>query len=114
MSQPMKYKGYYGSIEASTEDDCLFGKLMYIDALVNYEAHTVAALRKSFEDAVDDYLADCAQVGKEPSLPFKGVFNIRTGPQRHERVAMAVRKHKMKSLNEFVNQAIDRELERLG
>lgn len=25
MSNQMKYKGYYGSIEASTEDNCLYG-----------------------------------------------------------------------------------------
>jgi len=32
----MHYKGYYGSIEASVEDNCLFGKLQFIRALVSY------------------------------------------------------------------------------
>ena len=37
MSNQMKYKGYYGSIEASTEDNCLYGKLLFIRPLVSYE-----------------------------------------------------------------------------
>jgi predicted HicB family RNase H-like nuclease len=43
MANLLQYRGYYGSIEASPEDNCLYGKLLYIQALVNYEAETVAA-----------------------------------------------------------------------
>ena len=32
MSSQLHYKGYVGSIEASTEDKCLFGKLLFIRA----------------------------------------------------------------------------------
>jgi len=113
MAQTLKYKGYIGSIEASPEDNCLFGKLVFIRPLVNYEGVTVAELQHAFQEAVDEYLAECKRQDTEPDKPFKGVFNIRTGPERHEKAALAVQKYNIKSLNEFVNQAIDHELERL-
>ena len=49
MANLLQYRGYYGSIEASPEDNCLYGKLLYIQALVNYEAETVAALEQAFQ-----------------------------------------------------------------
>ena len=30
----LKYKGYFGSIEASAEDECLYTKIEFINALV--------------------------------------------------------------------------------
>lgn len=110
----MKYRGYYGSIEASEEDNCLFGKLEYIRPLVNYEGETVAELRKAFEEAVNDYLADCAKMDVDPEKPCKGSFNVRVGQQRHLRMAFWVGKGRpAKSINDLVIKAIDHELERL-
>lgn len=57
----LKHRGYYSSIEASPEDNCLFGKLQFIRALVSYEGETVAELTQAFRDAVDDYLELHAQ-----------------------------------------------------
>jgi len=109
----MKYKGYYGSIEASPEDNCLYGKLEYIRPLVSYEGQTVAELQQAFHEAVDDYLADCERLGVEPEKPCKGSFNVRVGQQRHLRIALLVGKGKSaKSINDFVVRAIDHELER--
>lgn len=52
----LQHKGYFSSIEVSSEDGCLFGRLLSIRALVSYEGRTLTELRKSFEEAVDDYL----------------------------------------------------------
>lgn len=52
----MQYRGYYGSIESSDEDDCLFGKLQFISALVSYEGNDLDQLTRAFREAVDDYL----------------------------------------------------------
>ena len=62
----LSYKGYYGSIEASVEDNCLYGKLEFISALVNYEGDTVAALNDACKEAVDDYLQTCVSQDVEP------------------------------------------------
>jgi hypothetical protein len=35
-------RNYSGSIEANIEDDCLYGEIRFIRALVSYEAPTVS------------------------------------------------------------------------
>lgn len=111
----MTYKGFYGSVEASIEDNCLYGKLQFIRPLISYEAQTPIELKKAFEAAVDDYLQDCNLQGIEPEKPCKGSFNVRIGPDRHLLLAMNVGEGRSaKSINDLVIQAIDHELERLG
>ena len=108
----LEYKGYFGSIEASPEDGCLFGKLEFISALVNFEAKTVPGLVKAFHQAVDDYLASCVENGYEPEKPFKGSFNVRVGHEVHARAAATARAQGI-SLNEFARRAIARQIEEL-
>ena len=99
----MEYKGYFGTVEYSAEDHCLYGRLAYIRDLVNYEANTVEELKSRFHVAVDDYLASCEARGKQPNRPFNGSFNVRTGPELHKAAVMA---SDGKSLNAFVCEAI--------
>jgi len=84
----LKYKGYVGSVEVSTEDNCLFGQVLFIEPLINYEGQTVADLSEVFNEAVDDYLLDCEEQGIEPAKPCKGSFNARTGPELHQAAAI--------------------------
>ena len=44
----IKYKGYIGTVEYSSEDKVLFGKIAYINDLVTFEATTVKDLEKSY------------------------------------------------------------------
>lgn len=53
------------------------GKFEAITDLVTFEAEAAKQLRPEFERAVDDYLALCAAVGKEPSKTFTGSFSVR-------------------------------------
>lgn len=64
MNAMLQHRGYFGSLESSPEDKCLFGKLQFISALVSYEGRTVAELAQDFRDAVDDYLNDSAPLGQ--------------------------------------------------
>jgi predicted HicB family RNase H-like nuclease len=105
----LKYKGYVGSVEVSTEDNCLFGKVLFIEPLINYEGETVAELSAAFNDAVDDYLLDCEAASIEPAKPCKGSFNVRTGPELHQAAAIQATQLDL-SLNEFVKRAIQNEL----
>ena len=57
MSTLLEHRGFHGSVEASIEDNCLFGKLQFIPALVSYEGQTEDELYQAFRDAVDDCLA---------------------------------------------------------
>ncbi len=78
-----EYKGYEGSVEVSTEDLVLFGKVLFVDDLVTYEAENVRELEAAFKDAVDDYIETSAREGRSPKKPFKGTFNVRVSPALH-------------------------------
>jgi len=105
----MEYKGFYGSIDASVEDGCLFGKLEFIDPLVNYEGETVAEVRLAFQEAVEDYLNTCKALGVEPAKPYRGTFNVRIGRDLHKAAAVAAKQRGL-NMNELVKRAIEREL----
>ncbi|KES21645.1 MULTISPECIES: type II toxin-antitoxin system HicB family antitoxin [unclassified Pseudomonas] len=113
MNNLLQYRGYYGSIEASTEDNCLFGKLLFIRALVNYEGETVAELQAAFREAVDDYLATCQAQRQEPEVPCKGSFNVRVGHDLHLAASLAANRQHM-SLNDLTRQALSEYLQHHG
>ena len=108
MKDMMKYKEYFGSVHYSDEDRVFFGKIEFIRALVSYEGTDVQSLRLAFEEAVDDYLDTCTEQGKEPEKPFKGTFNVRIGPELHQRVAMAAAQQGV-TLNGFIADVLKRE-----
>jgi predicted HicB family RNase H-like nuclease len=111
--KPLQYKGYLGSVECSVGDDCLYGKILHVSDLVNYEADSPSGLKRAFEEAVDDYLQTCEQSGKEPEKAFKGSFNVRVSPELH-RAAVKQATFYEESLNEFVAQAVREKVERYG
>ncbi|KPA98296.1 MULTISPECIES: type II toxin-antitoxin system HicB family antitoxin [Pseudomonas] len=111
MNNSLHYKGYYGSIEASIEDNCLFGKLQFIRALVNYEGQTVAQLEAAFREAVDDYLETCQQLKQAPEVPCKGSFNVRVGHDLHLAAALSATRQNV-TLNELTRQALSEYLQR--
>jgi predicted HicB family RNase H-like nuclease len=75
----MQYKGYYGSVHFDDEELIFYGKIEFIRALVSYEATNAKGLKKTFEEAVDDYLLTCCDQKREPETPFKGSLNVRLG-----------------------------------
>ena len=107
MKDMMAYNGYFGSVHYSDDDRVFFGKLEFIRALISYEGTDVDSLKRSFEEAVDDYLEMCVQTGREPEKPFKGSFNIRLDPSLHQRlVAHALGEGK--TLNAFIKTVLER------
>ena len=106
MNNQLKHKGYIGSIEASLEDNCLFGKVLFIKALVSYEGKTVAELDAAFREAVEDYLTTCQALGQTPEKPCKGSFNVRVGHDLHLAAALAATRKKV-TLNDLTRQALN-------
>ena len=105
MTNTMSYKGYYGSVEFSDEDDVFFGKIIGINDRINFDGDNVRSLRSSFEEAVDGYLDVCAQIGKEPEKAYKGSFNVRIGAELHRKAATTAFTQGI-SLNTLVENAI--------
>ena len=110
MKDVLNHKGFLGSVHFSAEDECFFGKIEGIDDLVTFEGQDVKGIKKSFRDAVEDYIELC-KITKKPLLKsYKGSFNIRIAPDLHKK---AVQKSLMLgiSLNQLVQKAIEREVE---
>jgi len=105
MKNTLSYKGYYGSVEFSDEDDVFFGRIIGINDRITYEGDSVKALRHDFEEAVDEYLETCAELGKEPEKAYKGTFNVRIAPNLHRELAVFSASHG-KTLNSTVEDAI--------
>jgi len=101
----MNYKGYYGSVEFSDEDDVFFGRIIGINDRIMYEGDTVKNLRRHFEESVEDYLSICVQLGKEPEKTYRGTFNVRITPALHRNLAL-FSASRGKTLNAAVEEAI--------
>jgi predicted HicB family RNase H-like nuclease len=106
MSDTLEYKGYIGSAEVDVENRVIVGRLLFIRDAIAYSATSIEGLEVAFREAVDDYLATCAEEGDEPDLPCKGSFNVRVGPEMHRSIAIAARREGV-GLNEFVCNALD-------
>ena len=109
----LTYKGYNGTIEASIEDGCLHGKILFINDLITYEGDTVEDIKASFEEAVDHYLAYCKETGKPANKPYSGTFNVRVGQEFH-RKAVELAYNRGITLNDFVTQSIQAAIEQNG
>ena len=105
VSKLLEYKGHFGSVEYSDEDETFFGRLEFIRGLVTYEGEDAKSLKAAFHEAVDDYLETCAAEGIAPEMPLKGSFNVRAGQELHRR-AMIHAKRKGLSLNAVVSDAL--------
>ncbi|MEP7267488.1 MAG: type II toxin-antitoxin system HicB family antitoxin [Saprospiraceae bacterium] len=99
-----------GSIEYSSEDGLLFGKIQGIMSLISYEGKSGKELEKDFQTAIDEYLEDCKKSNSIPEQAFKGSFNVRVNPSIHQKIYLAAKKSKT-SLNNFVTQALLEKLE---
>lgn len=111
MTTLLDYKGYLGSIDYSDEDEVLHGRLEFIRDLVTYEGTDVKSLKQAFHEAVDDYLALCAETGRTLDTPLKGSFNVRPGRDLHRRALLHAQRQGT-SLNAVVTDALRRYLER--
>lgn len=109
MSNVLKHKGYVGSIETSLEDMVLHGKIECINDLITYEAHSLPELKAAFEEAVDDYLETCAELGRAPDKSMSGTLNVRIGADLHKKAYLAS-VEMGNSLNDFIKIAVNEKL----
>ncbi len=85
----MSYKGYSARVEYDDGDGIFLGRIAGIRDGVGFHAESVADLRAAFREAVDDYVATCAKIGKSPQKPYSGQLMVRVDPQVHAKAAQA-------------------------
>ena len=113
MKDFLMYKDYLGSVHFNAEDEVFFGKIEGIDDLVSFEGSSVSELKKSFEDAVEDYIALCKETNKNSEKSYKGSFNVRIPSEMHKK-AKRLAIMKGISLNQFVQHAVEEEVIRVS
>jgi len=107
MKKILEYKGYSTKVEYSIDDHVLYGKIEGIKDLINFECENASEVEGAFQQAVDDYLSFCEDVGKEPDRVYSGTFNVRIDPELHRQLSvMAFRNNE--SLNQTVENAISK------
>ena len=110
--EKLEYKGYFGTIEYSEEDSCLYGKVLGIpkNVAITYEGNTAAELYADFKGGIDMYLDYCQRKGIKPHKSYNGVLNIRIPSETHSRIAMYAENHGT-SINSFIRDSIEKRLE---
>ncbi|MGB3852335.1 MAG: type II toxin-antitoxin system HicB family antitoxin [Tunicatimonas sp.] len=112
MENTLEHQGFYGIVDYSSEDEVFHGKIIGINDLVIFEGDSVASLKNSFTEAVEDYITLCQEVGKSPLRSFKGSFNVRLTPELHRKAFVSASVSHI-SLNAFVESAIAEKLKEL-
>ncbi len=102
----LKYKEFEGSAELDMKRNVCRGKILYIDDAVTYESTSIQNLQNEFEEAVDDYIETCKQIGKDPQKSCRGQFNVRVSPELH-RAATRRSIADDTSLNDVVCRALE-------
>jgi predicted HicB family RNase H-like nuclease len=101
----LSHNGYQARVEFDAEDELFVGHIAGINDVVGFHAETVDDLKAAFREAVDDYLATCAKLGKPPQKPYSGRVMFRISPEVHARAAVAA-ELSGKSLNEWAEAAL--------
>lgn len=106
MSNLMRHKGYTAVVDIDAEDGTIWGRLAGIADGVSFEADTPQALRAAFEEAVDDYIRTCAEIGKPPETPVSDTVSLVL--PRDLRVRAAERAHaEGRSLDDWAVRTLD-------
>jgi predicted HicB family RNase H-like nuclease len=101
----VEYKGYLGNMEVDAEAGIIFGRVLGLRDVITFQGETVREAVESFHNSVDEYLAFCAERGREPERPFSGRILFRTSPERHRRMSLAAAREGM-SLNAWLDALV--------
>lgn len=105
----LNYKGFIGSVEFSEEDNVFFGKIEGIDGLVNFEGESVRELTDSFHEAVEDYLAYCAEENIPLHKSYTGKLNINISPTVHSQIVALAKKAGI-TVDAFIEHTLEKEV----
>jgi predicted HicB family RNase H-like nuclease len=61
----IQYKGYEASVVYESGDDLLVGCILHIQDMISFHGISIAEIKVSFQESIDDYLAYCEKVGKQ-------------------------------------------------
>lgn len=99
MKNDIHYKGFTACLEIDHDNGVVEGRINGIPDVVTFSTSNLLGLKDEFRKAVDDYLEDCAAVGREPNKTCSGNVQFRVAPSLHS-AALVVSKQ-YGSFNKF-------------
>jgi predicted HicB family RNase H-like nuclease len=102
MSDMLEYKGYLGDIEYSKADGVFYGRVLGITDHITYDGDSVKTLQCDFEEAVDDYIESCFEIGKDPEKSYEGSLHLNIHPDLHRKLV-----HFSSMLNQPLNKTVE-------
>jgi len=105
----MSHQGYTARIEYDERDNIFVGRILGIRSIISFHGDTVNELRREFQVAIEDYLAECAERGVDPEKPVSGKLLLRVPPEVHGRAQVAAQASG-KSLNQWATDVLTQAL----
>jgi len=103
----IEYKGYVGVFEFDEELGQFHGYVVNTQDVISFYGSSVEELKAELQASVEEYLAFCAEKGRDPEKPFSGNLSIRTSPDIHRRIAMQAARRRV-SMNSFVESVLEK------
>ncbi|MGC2855587.1 type II toxin-antitoxin system HicB family antitoxin [Novispirillum sp. DQ9] len=103
----LEYNGYTaGPIDFDEETGTFSGVVIGLNDVIHFEGSTAEELVTAFRGSIDEYLAFCAERGREPDKPYSGKILLRTDPTLHRKAAQAAAREGL-SLNQWLARRIE-------
>jgi predicted HicB family RNase H-like nuclease len=102
----LSYKGYTARIDFDARDDIFIGRILGVRDIISFHSENAQGLRREFEIAVEDYLADCAEQGISPEKPANGRIMLRVPPEVHAASLIAAQASG-ESLNQWAAKVLE-------
>jgi len=106
----LTYKNYPGIVEYDEVGKIFTGEVIGLRDVITFQGRTADELERSFRESIDFYLEMCEKDGISPEKAYSGRFNLRLSPEMHRRIAQEAAQRKV-SLNQWVNEALERALQ---
>lgn len=103
----MKYKGYIGIVTYDDEAKTFHGDVIGLRDAITFKGKSVDELEQAFKDSVEDYLAFCRELDREPEKTFSGNIRLRLEPDLHADLMRKATMHGL-SLNSFIAEQLKR------
>ena len=112
LMERLEDKDFWGSIEYSKEDNCLFGQVLGLnnEICITYQGFTADELYNDFKAGIEHYLESCLIKGSKPVKSYNGILNILIPSEIHSRMAIYTQNNGT-SINDFIQKSIERQLE---
>lgn len=103
----MRYKGYRAKVEYSAEDNCLVGHVVDIHDIISFEGQSIQEAEKDFHNAIDQYVEDCRESGKEPDKPNGGKVTLYLPTTAYQTVSREA-ETSGRSINDLIVAAVEK------